>query len=889
MRRGKKLSARFKEAEGQQVQTPSPNPIFIAGLAVGGSTAGLTVLEEFLRAISPDTGIAFLVVQHSAPAEQGMLMELLSRVTVLPVIKAKAGLRLEPNHLYVLPEKPELRAADGRLRLTPRTTAGSHLRIDRLFRSLADDLKEMAVGIVLSGDDSAGNLGLEAVKQAGGITFAHDESPARFSGMPFNATSADHVDFILPAADIARELERITRHPLLHASDGDGAGDGLTIAHPKELFRDGEMKLDDILALLGNRTGVNFSLYEKSRIQNRLIRRMVVQNVEELSLYVKRLKSDVAEGDVLAHNLLSTVSRFFRDPEVYSALKARIFARLLRRQRAELPLRFWVCGCSTGEEAYSLAMALVEMMDLNRQPREAQIFATDISEPALERARAGLYPEAIALDVSAERLRRFFTKKQNYYQVNKRIRDMCVFARHNLLGDAPFSQIDLVSCRNVLVEFPEALRKKLQASFHFSLKRGGILLLGADEKLTAGSELFTLLDQRRKIYAKGEPPFRSGGLIRRRLEVGQRTLLPLTKAPTPEMRDPDLQQQVEKIIPSRFKHPAVVINEKMEVIEFRGRTGFYLEHAAGTPSHNLLKMAREGLVLDLRATVSQAIRKSSPARADKVHVRHNGQEKVIAIEVIPLPRVANSAACYLILFEETPENLGGSKAITSSRNRLAQARMQEQLQAFHKLEEELGWTRNSLQALIEDQEAANEELKAANEEIQSSNEELQSTNEELETAKEELQSVNEELTVVNAELRHRNLELTDANNDLTNLLSSVNMAIILLDNDLSIRHFTPMAERIFNLIPSDIGRRLTDMNRSILAPDLDLLLEQVVKEWTPLERDVQDSSGHRYSLRLRPYRTHDNKITGAVVLLVDMGSSCEPVQSLSHELPNPTH
>ncbi|MDB6112295.1 MAG: Signal Transduction Histidine Kinase with CheB and CheR [Pedosphaera sp.] len=858
-------------------------------VGIGASAGGYEAFVQLLGHLPPNTGMAFVLVQHLDPKHESKLAELLARSTHLPLQEATPGLLPEPDHIYVMPPNVNMSIHDGRLRFQPRRSNGPHMPVDFFFRSLAEDRENRAIGIVLSGTGGDGTFGLQAIKGAGGITFAQDEKTAKYFGMPGSAIAAGCVDLVLPPEAMVKELERMAGHPYVRRP-GIAKPTGAQ-AEPTEtevLFQDGDTELSAIFSMLRARTGVDFSLYKHSTLRRRILRRMLLHKINTLPSYINYLRIHLVEVDALFNDLLINVTGFFRDPQVFQVLKRRIFPKLLRDRANDNPIRVWVCGCSTGEEAYSMAISLVETFEASHVHVNAQIFATDISELALEKARAGVYPENISLDVSPERLRRFFVRTNGHYQVSKSIRDMCVFARQNVIVDPPFSNLDLISCRNMLIYLGAVLQKKIMPVFHYALKPDGFLLLGSSEAIGSASELFTLLEKKQKVYKKKMLAQRPGftGLLR---GLPEKAEIPRESGAVPfksEPKTPDLQQYVDRLILSKWSPAAVVINAQMDVLLFRGRTGKFLEHAAGSASLQLLKMARESLSLDLRSVVSKAIKQDAPVRQENAALRHGDQVQNVTLEAIPFRLTPSSERFFLVLFGEplSPPSEPGPARPGSQANQLRQRSDQREL---GNLRSELASNKESLQAIIEEQEATNEELKSANEEIQSSNEELQSTNEELETAKEELQSTNEELTTLNEELQTRNGELSQVNNDLTNLLASVNVAIIMLSNDLTVRRFTPMAERIFNLIPSDIGRRLSDLNRNIVVPDLDDSIRDVVDNLTSIEREVQDRDGRWYSLRIRPYRTRENKIDGAVILLLDIDEHKRVVELVMSAIKQP--
>jgi two-component system, chemotaxis family, CheB/CheR fusion protein len=890
----RKTRTAVKAESGDVLGDSSPDAeildFFIVG--VGASAGGFEAFIPLISDLPEDTGMAFVLVQHLDPKHESQLSELLSRATSLPLREAQNGMPIQPNHIYVIPPNVNMTLESGRLRLQPRKPGFPHMPVDVFLRSLAAAQQNRAIGIILSGTGTDGTLGMEAVKGEGGITFAQDEKSAKFFGMPGSTISAGSADMVLPPVGIARELVRIARHPYL----GQPPKEARRKSHPSSamaasegLFLEKEDYLQTLFSLLRSRTSVDFSLYKHSTLRRRILRRMLLHKIDNLSAYVDYLRVHVVEMDALFNDLLINVTGFFRDPRVFETLKRRIIPKLLKHRFNDSALRIWVCGCSSGEEAYSMAMTVTEIFETSRTRVNAQIFATDISEVSLEKARAGVYPENIALDVSPERLRRFFVKTNGKYQVSKAIRDMCVFARQNLVVDPPFSNVDLISCRNVLIYLGPLLQKKIMPVFHYALKPSGFLLLGASEAIGSVSDLFSLVDKKHKLYSKKVGTDRPGFILSRARAHDNK---PEPSRPEaggfhPQVKAMDLQQYVDRLILSKWSPAAVVVNGQMDALLFRGQTGKYLEHAPGSASLNLLKMVRESLVLDLRTAMANAIKHDAPVKQESASLLADEQLRFVTIEVVPFQLTPSSERLFLILFKDGPSNAALAEVESRGASTNVKDRRDSDRREITKLRQELALSRESHQSIIEEQEATNEELKSANEEIQSSNEELQSTNEELETAKEELQSTNEELTTLNEELQTRNLELSQSNNDLTNLLASVNVAIIMLSNDLTIRRFTPMAERMFNLIPSDVGRRLSDLNRNIVMPDLDASIREVVDSLSSVEREVQDKDGRWYSLRIRPYRTRENKIDGAVILLVDIDEQKRAVELLMSTVKQP--
>jgi two-component system, chemotaxis family, CheB/CheR fusion protein len=849
-----------EEEESPRRRGGKPFPI----VGIGASAGGFEAFSEFLKALSGDTGMAFVMVQHLDPNHKSQLTELLGRSSAVPVVEAKNNVNVEQNRVYVIPANARITIQGGRLRVAPRKEDElPPMPVDAFFRSLAAEQQDRAIGIVLSGTGTDGTLGIEAIKGEGGITFAQHEGSAKYYGMPGSAIGSRNVDFVLTPEGMAAELNRISQHPYLRR---DERRTEKTAQETKsdQAVKGNEKEMGQLFSLLQSRTGVDFTLYKRSTLKRRIVRQMILHRVDSLGKYLSYLEKQPREVNNLFNDLLISVTSFFRDAEAFQILKRIVLPKLMRAHPDDSPLRFWVCGCSTGEEAYSMAIAVAEFFERTRTHRHVQIFASDISDNGISKARAGIYPENIVQDVSPERLRRFFSKADGHYQVNKSIRDMVVFARQNVIVDPPFSNLDMITCRNVLIYLDAMLQRKIMPMFHYALRANGFLMLGNSETVGASSDLFSVVNKKHKIYAKKHsytrPSFVSARKAAQEVGGGHRTAQPANA----EVRPPDLQALLDKMLLRDFTPATVVVSEDLEVLHFRGRTGDYLEHSAGAASLNLLRMVRESLVIDLRAALTKATKSDEHVR-HTAHVRRDGTVSEVIIEVVPFRPGPERDRFFLVIFRDA----GGAVA-EPRRGKAANSDSAHDGGSVAKLRSELATTRESLQTIIAEQETNNEELKSANEEIQSSNEELQSTNEELETAKEELQSTNEELTTLNEELQTRNSELGQAINDLTNLLASINVAILMLGEDLTIRRYTPMAERLFSLIPSDLGRRLSDLNRSILIPDLDENVSKVITNLTAVERDVQDRDGRWYSLRIRPYRTRENRIEGVVIMLVDI-------------------
>lgn len=836
-------------------------------VGVGASAGGLEAFIQLIKPLPPKPGMAFVLIQHLDPTHDSFLSELLARNTRIPVSQARQGERVQVDHVYVIPPNTNLSLVNGMLHLQPRTDQQRvHMPVDYFLRSLAREKSSRAIGIILSGTASDGTLGLKEIKGEGGITFAQTARSAKYDGMPRNAISAGCVDFVLPPEEIGRELARIGTHPYVARPLTDVTA---------ELIPPGPDQLGKIFKLLLELSAVDFTHYKDSTVRRRIARRMLLHKVTLLADYLKLLLQNKGELEALYHDILINVTQFFRDPSTFEILKRRIFPRILHDRTDHGAIRLWVSGCSTGEEAYSLAISLVEFLEEKARHVPIQIFATDISTNGMAKARQGIYDKGIEHDVSPERLQRFFVKFDSGYQISKSIRDLCVFAKQNVTNDPPFSNLDLVSCRNVLIYMTSLLQKKVLSVFHYALQPHGYLLLGPSETIGGAADLFSLEDRRHKIYAK------KGG--RRPLEVGLRSTAARARAkpevPAEEvglLPAQDLQKEADHIVLNQFSPAGVIVDEHFEILQFRGRTSPFLEPAPGSPTVSLLKMAREDLHPSLHAALRRVKARRGPVRVEGAVLKVEGQTRGVRIEVIPLQRgSAKKGTHYLVLFDLLPPSPEVEQGL-EKRGQAASRHARE----LARLRRELSESKTYLQSIIEEQDATNEELKSANEEIQSSNEELQSTNEELETAREELQSTNEELTTLNEEVQNRNVELTRANSDMSNLLVNVPIPIIMLGNDLRIRRFTPPAEKVLNLIPTDLGRPLGDLKPSLQLTDLDQWVREVIDTLKIKEREVQDDQGHWYLMRARPYRTLDHKIDGAVVAFLDIAEFKENQQKL---------
>ncbi|HET6983652.1 MAG TPA: CheR family methyltransferase [Myxococcaceae bacterium] len=814
-------------------------------VGVGASAGGLEALEAFFGRIEA-AGMAFIVVQHLAPGRESHLAEILGRVSRLPVSEARERMAVEPNHVYVIPPSVNLTIREGLLHLgglhAPSGGGPAH-PIDSFLHSLAADCGVRSMGVILSGTGLDGTRGLQNIREVGGLTFAQDPETAKFQGMPLAASAG--ADVVLAPDAIADELMRISRHPYLSREPTSSPGEeGL-----QKLFR-----------LIRTNFGTDLSFYKLPTVQRRIERRMALNRLEQLDDYVRLVQEQPNELKLLYRDLLINVTSFFRDSEAFDALRNVVFPRLIEAKKPGDAIRIWIPGCSTGEEAYSIAICLLEALGERAQEFQVQVFATDLDEEAIVAARAGRYPLTISADVSPERLRRFFQRRENLYDVGRRLRELVIFAAHDLTRDAPFSRLDLCSCRNVLIYLQPPLQRRVIRVLHYALGRAGILLLGSSETASDFPDLFSLVDKKNRLYAK-------------KLTPGPGTFeidVPLLREARGHPGQPDplrplanLQQLADRRILERFTPAGVLVNENLDVLQFRGRTGPFLEPQPGTATLNLLKLARPEFHLDLRTATHRALADDAPTSV-RVGPKLGDAPGPVTLEVHPLRDTESGVRSLLVLFRvEGPAEVTEEPLPVAAPS--ADPRSEE-------LERELASTREYLQATIEELEAANEELKSANEELQSSNEELQSSNEELETSKEELQSTNEELTTVNDELENRMVELSVSNDDLVNLLSSVENPVIMVGMDLRLRRLTETAERLFGLSGEDLNRPVSILRPFLPQVELERVCRQVIDRLAEARQQVQGSDGRWFELSVRPYRTVDHVIAGAVISLLDVNA-----------------
>ncbi len=821
--------------------------LFIVG--VGASAGGLEALGTLLSHARFDS-TAFVIVQHLSPNHHSALTELLSRQSRLEVRTIEDGMVVEANQVYVAPPSVTVGIAEGKLQLARWENDGRpHLPIDAFFRSLAEERGKNAIGVVLSGTGSDGTFGAMAIKASGGITFAQDPATAKFDGMPRTMIENGAADFVLPAERIAEEIVRVA-----NGERGPRAAASLEL----------EKHIGELASLIKKEFGLDLAHYKLNTVERRIQRRMTLHRIERLSEYLKLIHTDPRELSTLHSDLLINVTSFFRDPEAFEVLKGTVIPRILERKGDAEPIRIWVPGCSSGEEAYSIAICLLEAIDERRRSAKIQIFGTDLDADAIQQARRGVYPANIAADVSEERLRKYFVKiEDGRYQISRQIRDLVVFSRQNICVDAPFSRLDLVSCRNLLIYLQPNVQQKIMRVLHYSLLPEGFLLLGSSESIGEAADLFTLLDRKNKIYISKHMPVPHGAFD---LSVGTTPAAEArevvhTSAVRPMV---SIAHLADRRILEQFAPPGVVINENLNVLYFRGKTQEFLEQPSGVATHDLLRLIRPELYTPIKAAIERAFAASEPITADAQVRTQAGGFRPISVVVQPLIEPETRARCLLLLFKENPRAEQPAAAPAPAAERTDERSRQ--------LEQELTLTKDYLQSTIEELERSNEDLKSANEELQSSNEEMQSTNEELETAKEELQSTNEELITLNEELQRRMLDLSSAKDDLHNLLVAEEHAVVVVGLDLRIRLFSQGAERLLNLVTADQGRTLAQVARFTNEPELEKLVHTAIDSVTSQEHLVGALDGKRYRLRIHPYKTLELAIRGALLSLIEAPS-----------------
>lgn len=836
-------------------------------VGIGASAGGLEALRHMFGRLPAETGMAFVVIQHLAPDRPSILTGVLQSCTSLPVVEVTSGMQVVPDRVHVIPSGSDLTIRAGCLELVERrATGGLHLPIDGFFRSLAEDNAERSIGVVLSGSGADGTEGLRAIKAAGGISLVQEPESAQFRSMPESAIAAGVVDFCGGPDRIADALVRLGQQAYLGVQGG-AKTDSLAHQH------DDDRKVEEALALVRENAGADFAGYKRTTVQRRIERRMALRDASTLDEYLNVLREDVGEAKELAHDMLIHVTSFFRDPDAFEALKHQVFAEVVQRKSNGDPIRIWVPGCATGEEAYAVTICLLEAFDGESRPPPIKVFGSDLSNTAIETARLARYSDAALADVAPERVSRFFERVDGGYRIGKRLRDLVVFVKHDLTRDPPFAKLDLVSCRNVLIYFDSELQRRVVPMLHYCLSKHGYLFLGKSESITGFRDLFATVDKEQRIFVKtGEStrlsyPFPTG----RDADVKASTIAPA------ERRQParEAGTQADHLLLSRYAPPGVIVNDRLEIVQFRGRTGAYLEPAPGQPQSNVLRMAKDGLAAHLHDSIERAKAQSTSVRKERLRVRDGAYTSLVNLEVFPLTALPDSEErFYLILFEEPEAKPAGATVpVSSSEPGDATAEAAE----VQRLKDELLATKDYLQSIVAEHQDSTDELAAANEELVAANEELQSTNEELQSAKEELQSTNEELGTVNDQLRTRNHELDEIANDMVNVLASVEIPVFIVDLQLRLRRFTPTAGQVARLIPEDLGRPIDDIKLKVEVDELPAKIKGVIDGLAPKQWEVKDHEGHWFRLQIRPYRTTDNRLDGAVLSFVD-------VDALKHAL-----
>ncbi|MES2766106.1 MAG: CheR family methyltransferase [Bacteroidota bacterium] len=838
-------------------------------VALGGSAGSLSALEKFFKNLPGETGIAFVVVSHLDPSQENMLPDIIARWTKMQVIQVENGTALRPDCVFIMPPTSYMSIQNEKLYLMPRQKeGGSRLPIDLFFQSLANDVKHRAIGVVLSGMDGDGSIGVKLIMENLGLVVAQEPSTAEFDSMPLNAIATELVDFVLPPEEMPEKILAYVSNPL-----------------PKSLrdtsYQDGTGALKKILSTIKIKTGHDFGQYKRNTILRRIERRMQGQQMTHFSQYLKYLDENPFEVQLLFKELLIGVTKFFRDPEAFDLLKAKMLDYLRTTEIEDNTIRVWVTACSTGEEAYSIAIMLLECIEeLQQKHFKIQIFATDINDVAIEFARQGTYSHNIEGDVSAERLLKYFTHQgTGEYTVKKEVRELIIFATHNLTKDAPFTKLHLLSCRNFLIYVSAEMQKKLVPVFNYGLRTDGILFLGPSEALSGFSDYFSVLESKWKIYKKVNASVTLSRMVD--FPFNFPTVSFKTTAERSVMPETLLPGVIQKILIAEYAPPCVIINAKGEILYINGRTGKYLELSSGLSTMNVFIMAREGLKYELSTAIQKAINENTPQLAERVNVKTNGHYQLINLRVKPLIEMETLKGLLLVVFEDIGELEEPQKAKRKSKKETSALTSSE----ISKLEKELNYTQQRLQITTEEMQTSLEELKSTNEELQSANEELQSTNEEAMTNKEEMSSLNEELIAINMQYQTKAQEMTEINNDIKNLLDSTDIATIFIGNDLNIKRFTPKTTQLLNILPTDIGRPISHITTNLENCDLENEVQNVLENLSKKETQVQSKSGQWFTMRVSPYRTLDNYINGAVITFSDITAIKQyQIQLLKSEL-----
>ena len=816
-------------------------------VGIGASAGGLEAFELFFKIMPAKSGMSFVLVSHLDPGHASMLTEILQRVTSMPVHEAMDQTVIQVENVYVIPPNKDMAVFHGELHLSPPEQArGMRLPIDSFFRSLAEEQGERAICVILSGSGSDGTLGLRAIHGAGGISFVQEPSTAKYDGMPNSAVQSGLATYVMPVEKIAEQLVEYVK-----TLTNTGVPPSPPV--PAEIS-----ELRHIAMLLRSKTGNDFSLYKQSTIRRRVERRMTVHAITDKSEYARYLQNNPAEVQILFKELLINVTSFFRDKEAFEAIANTVLPQMFKDKTQDYVFRIWVPGCASGEEAYSLAILFREYMETNKLDSKVQIYATDIDDDAISIARSGIYPENIAIDVSPERLRRFFTKEEAGFRIKKDVRELVVFALQNIIKDPPFTKLDLISCRNLLIYLESETQNRIIPMFHYALKPEGVLFLSPSEGIGNFTDLFSPIDKKLKIYRVKPSLSLARTTISHRYD--RKDMAANTMTGIRENKEKtNYAELTKKLLLQSFAPPSIITDSEGEIVFVHGNTGKYLQPSQGNPRMNIIEMARDGLQQDLRYAIQNVIGQKKSVHIKALEVKTDDGVRGVDLTVTPTVDPEANRTLLLVSFQDAElpplEKRKPGRRVTGKKeaNRLEE------------LEQDLTYTKENLQATIEEMQAANEELKSTNEELQSTNEELQSTNEELETSKEELQSVNEEIVTVNSELQAKIEQLTSVQNDMKNLLEGVNIGIIFLNDRLAISRFTQEATKVFRLAASDAGRPLADIRS--LIPDVDLIpdAQAVLDSLIPRERTILTTNKEWFNVRIMPYRTLDNLIDGVVM------------------------
>ena len=830
------------------VSARGPFPI----VGMGASAGGLEALEQFLGHVPAGCGMAFVIIQHLDPTHKGIMPQLLQRATDMKVVQVKDRMTVRPDCVYVIPPNKDMSILHGVLHLLePVTARGLRLPIDFFFRSLAQDQQEHSVGVILSGMGSDGTLGLRAIKEKAGVVLVQEPATAKFDSMPRSAVDAGLADIVAPVEELpGKIMAYLQRTPLIARKD--------VVMEDKT-----RSALEKAVILLRAHTGQDFTLYKRNTLYRRIERRMGIHQITRMSAYVRYLQENSQELDLLFKELLIGVTNFFRDPAAWEELRKKVLPALAASRPDGQALRAWVPGCSTGEEAYSLAIAFTEAMEKlkSRKKITLQIFATDLDKDAIDKARQGIYPENICADVSPEQLRRFFKREDRGYRVANEIREMVIFAPQSLIMDPPFTKLDILSCRNLLIYLTPEVQKKLIPLFHYSLTPGGILLLGSAETVGSFTDLFTPVDNKLRIFRRTESVLRTEPIsFPSSFNAGPAGESELRPAPKPIV---SLQSQADQLVLQHYAPPTVLVNDKGDIFYISGHTGKYLEPAAGKANWNLFVMARESLRYELSSAFQKALRQKEKVKLTGLNLGSDGGGQCVNVTLQRLDEPGPLQGLVMIVFTDVPAPVVVKTAGQRLKTPVRSARLAE-------LEQELLQVRSEARSTHEEMQTSQEEFRSTNEELQSTNEELQSTNEELTTSKEEMQSLNEELQTLNTELQAKVDELSRASNDMKNLLDSTDIATLFLDKDLNVRRFTPRATNIIKLIPGDAGRPITDLSTDLRYPELADDTREVLQKLAPVEKSVATRDGRWFAVRIMPYRTLDDRIDGVVITFANI-------------------